>query len=237
MLAAGHISKSPAQYGFASIAYQAPLAFDTVWVSTQSSLDLIAKAINAETETVRELNPHLVKGVTPPGRAYPVRIPRNTRFTFAHNYASLLRQEIQAEKARLAVAKLEGKRHTIQRGETLNRIAQRYDVSVASLMSANSGLSARGLQPGKVLTIPGAARTAANTDKPATVVKKTALAAPRKTVTAASKKTAHVVHRVRRGENLSTIAERYDTSITRIRSLNGLGRRSRIYPGQTLRVT
>ena len=229
MLAAGHISKSPQQFGFDSIAYQDPLAFDTVWVSTQSSLDLIAQAANVESEAVRDLNPHLVKGVTPPGRAYPVRIPRDTRFTFAHNFATLLRREMQAEKARLAVAKLEGKRHTIRRGETLNRIAQRYDVSVASLVSANSGISARGLQPGKVLTIPGSTKAAASAQKSAAVVKKTTSAAPRKT--------ASVVHRVRRGENLSTIAERYDTSITRIRSLNGLGRRSRIYPGQKLRIS
>jgi LysM repeat protein len=229
MLAAGHISKMPRQFGFDSIAYQDPLAFDTVWVSTQSSLDLVARAANVDTAAVRDLNPHLVKGVTPPGRAYPVRIPRDTRFTFVHNFAALMRREMQAEQARLAAAQLEGKRHTIRRGETLNRIAQRYDVSVASLMSVNTGLSARGLQPGKVLTIPGSAKTAASAQKPANVVKKTG--------SAVSKKTASVVHRVQRGENLSAIAERYDTSVTRIRSLNGLGRRSRIYPGQRLRIS
>ena len=225
MLAAGHISKSPAQYGFKNIDYHTPIEFDTAWVSTQTSLELIARAAGVDKEAVRELNPHLVRGVTPPGRAYPVRIPPDTRFTFAHNFPALLRQELQAEKTRVAVAKLESRRHTIRRGETLGKIAQRYDVSVASLVSANNGISARRLQPGKVITIPGrSTRTA--------VVTKTSA----KTTVASTASSARRVHRVRRGENLSTIANRYDTSVKRIQSLNGLGRRSRIYPGQKLRV-
>jgi membrane-bound lytic murein transglycosylase D len=228
MLAAGHISKSPAQYGFENIAYHTPIEFDTAWVSTQTSLELIARAAGVEHEAVRELNPHLVKGITPPGRAYPVRIPPDSRFAFAQNFPALLRAELQAEKARVALAKLEGRRHTIRRGETLGRIAQRYDVSVSALLSANRGISERRLQPGKSITIPGrSAKTASATASK--TVSKTSIASA---ATTSSRR----VHRVRRGENLSTIAERYDTSVKRLQSLNGLGRRSRIYAGQKLRV-
>ncbi len=42
-------------------------------------------------------------------------------------------------------------------------------------------------------------------------------------------------HRVRRGQNLSTIARRYGTSVSKIKRLNGM-RRSRIYVGQKLKV-
>ena len=42
-------------------------------------------------------------------------------------------------------------------------------------------------------------------------------------------------HRIRRGETLWAIAQRYGTSVTRIREMNGI-RSSRIFPGQTLTV-
>jgi len=45
--------------------------------------------------------------------------------------------------------------YTVRRGDTLHHIAQRYGVSVSSLMSANGISNARDLQVGRVLTIPG----------------------------------------------------------------------------------
>jgi LysM repeat protein len=41
---------------------------------------------------------------------------------------------------------------------------------------------------------------------------------------------------VRRGDNLSAIASRHRTTVTKIKKLNGL-RSSRIQPGQKLRIT
>jgi membrane-bound lytic murein transglycosylase D len=241
MLAAGHISKNPAQYGFKDVAYHTPIEFDTAWVTTQTSLELIARAAGVDKEAVRELNPHLVRGVTPPGRAYAVRIPPDTRFTFAQNFPALCRQELEAEKTRVAMAKLEGRRHTIRRGETLTKIASRYDVSVSSLLSANNGISARQLRPGKVLTIPrtGGKTTVASAAPTSTKTKVASAAttvSKTKVASSARSSSARRVHRVRSGENLSTIAERYDTNVKRLQSMNGLGRRSRIYPGQKLRV-
>ena len=43
-------------------------------------------------------------------------------------------------------------------------------------------------------------------------------------------------HVVRRGENLSLIANRYGTSVSRLVALNGLGRRRTIYPKQRLKI-
>ncbi len=45
--------------------------------------------------------------------------------------------------------------YTVQRGDTLHRIAQRYGVSVSSLMSANAITNPHDLQVGQVLNIPG----------------------------------------------------------------------------------
>ena len=45
--------------------------------------------------------------------------------------------------------------YTVKRGDTLHHIAQRYGVSVSSLMSANSIRDPRSLEVGQLLTIPG----------------------------------------------------------------------------------
>ena len=45
--------------------------------------------------------------------------------------------------------------YTVKRGDTLHHIAQRYGVSVSSLMTANSISDPRTLEIGQILTIPG----------------------------------------------------------------------------------
>jgi LysM repeat protein len=44
------------------------------------------------------------------------------------------------------------------------------------------------------------------------------------------------LHVVRRGETLSRIASRYHTSTTRLASLNGISRNTRVHAGQRIRV-
>ncbi|MGQ0815191.1 MAG: transglycosylase SLT domain-containing protein [Gemmatimonadota bacterium] len=55
-------------------------------------------------------------------------------------------------------------------------------------------------------------------------------------VAAIKEKSAQRYHSVRRGDNLSVIARRYDTSVSAIKRLNGL-RSSLVRPGQKLRVS
>lgn len=52
-----------------------PVLFDTVYVPDQRTLASVARSIGVGTEILRALNPHLVRGVTPPGEVFPVRIP------------------------------------------------------------------------------------------------------------------------------------------------------------------
>jgi len=212
MLAAAHIGKEPHKYGFDEVEYWEPLSYDTAWVPAQTSLSLIAKAAGVQIEAVQELNPHLLRSTTPPGRAWPVRIPRGTYQAFLAGFPPLY----AVEQSNARTEPSTGRYHTIRRGETLTHVARRYGVSVGSILAANDGVAARRLQVGQRVRVPGNGAVAK--------------------VSTSNKSTATRVHRVRRGENLSVIAKRYDTSVRRLQTLNGLGRRSRIYPGQTLRV-
>ena len=89
-------------------------------------------------------------------------------------------------------------------------------------MRANNLRSAHRIYAGQRLRVPTrAARYSGGTAGRAT------------TVTTADGATVHVV---RSGDTLWSIAQRHTTTITQIRRLNGLGRSTRIYPGQRLIV-
>ncbi|NIP78389.1 MAG: transglycosylase SLT domain-containing protein [Gemmatimonadetes bacterium] len=86
MIAAGHIAKDPGAHGFPELEFQDPLRFDVVSVPAGTPLSEVAEAAGASEEEVRDLNPHLVRGQTPPDREWDVRIPEGARTTFAANF-------------------------------------------------------------------------------------------------------------------------------------------------------
>lgn len=215
MLAAGHIGKEPDKYGFKDVKYYEPLSFRTVWVPALVPLAAVAKAADTSEEVISDLNPELLLTVTPPDRGWNVRVPVGAEQRFAQNFPAVLSEVRLAAKSKPAVSQPTYARatHRVKRGETLSHIAHRYGVPVSTLIKANGGLLPSRLQIGQAIHIPGAAA-------------ETKLA---------SKSSSTRFHSVRRGENLSLIASRYDTSVTKLKRLNGL-RGSTIRPGQRLRI-
>jgi len=152
MLAAGHIAKEPEKYGFRNLRYHAPLEFETVQVPGSVSLAAAAKAAEVGADVVRDLNPHLVRGMTPPGRTWTLRIPKGRRAVFAHNFSRMSPEE------RLAMV-----HHTVRRGETLSHIAVRYGTTVDALRAANGWIHPRRLRVGQRLRVPASRRAQAAT--------------------------------------------------------------------------
>ncbi len=103
--------------------------------------------------------------------------------------------------------------YTVQRGDTLSRIALRHAVTLNALMSAN-GLWSNTIYVGQQLTIPGAGRSGS-------------------TSTSASGGT----YVVRPGDTLSKIAQRFGTTASALSHLNGIANPSAIYAGQVLRLS
>jgi membrane-bound lytic murein transglycosylase D len=209
MLAAGHIGKEPEKYGFTGLQPHEPLAFEAVRVPGGSSLRAVARAAGVEPRVVEDLNPHLLHAATPAGRAWEVRIPPGRSPQFAANFSRAAQDERVATTL-----------HTVRRGETLSHIAARHGTTVAALRAANRNVQPNRLQIGQRLTVPGAGARAAASPPP---VRAQAAAQWR-------------VHRVRSGDTLWGIARRYDVSVQQLRSWNDLGGRSRILPGQRIRV-
>lgn len=129
--------------------------------------------------------------------------------------------------------------YVVRRGDTLSEIAGRTGVSIEQLRAAN-GMNGDLLQVGQKLQIPGSAPTTANTSSTvaslapaATARAETAPAAT--TVQAAVAAVTEITHRVRRGETLWRIANRYGTSVSTLRSQNSLAS-DVLQVGQMLRI-
>ena len=120
-------------------------------------------------------------------------------------FAALFAASVHAQRA----AELT---HIVQPGETLSKIAQRYDIDLQELKSLNGIANAHVIYPWQELAIPDLSSTA----------DATVSADP-------------IIHLVRRGEVLGQIAQHYDVTLQAVKTLNGL-ESSIIYPGQKLEI-
>jgi membrane-bound lytic murein transglycosylase D len=159
MLAAGHIGKEPAKYGFDDVDYQAPLSFATVRVPENIPLAAVAKSVGVEANEIEDLNPELVKDRTPSKREWMVRVPVGTEQQFAANFPTALHEirvaEVKAKSVKLAAARkaASSKRYySVRRGDNLSVIASRNRTTVTKIKKLN-GLRTSKIKPGQKLRI------------------------------------------------------------------------------------
>jgi len=102
MFAAALIGKEPAKYGMDGVERWLPVPSEVVEVPGGTDLALVARGSGVEKEIVEKLNPHLVRGMTPPGAPYPVRIPAGRSELFAPRFAAAQAEKKLAEAAKPA---------------------------------------------------------------------------------------------------------------------------------------
>jgi len=231
IIAAAMIAKEPEKWGFLNIDRLSPLTFDSIQVSDAVGLDVLARLADTTQEAMEELNPQLVRRMTPPGRTVWVRVPVG---------------KADSATARLAVLpperRVTHREHYVARGETLGAIAMRYRVSVDDIVSANRGLKPRALQVGQRLVIPTAGVRPASRAAYASATQSRAArrAAPSRYLLSTAARLpaagARRVHVVRQGESAWTIARKFQVKVGALLRENGLTKASLIKPGQTLRI-
>jgi membrane-bound lytic murein transglycosylase D len=144
MIAAALIAKDPEAYGFVDIEYQDPLCYDKVRVPEVTTLGLIAEACEVSVEELKELNPELLRGCTPPGVPdYEIRIPCGRREIFVGNFEALQ-----------PLPRFQFKTHLVRKGDTLSGIARRYRVEMQPLLEINKLKKTSRLSIGMNLLIP-----------------------------------------------------------------------------------
>lgn len=106
--------------------------------------------------------------------------------------------------------------HVVQRGETLSQIARTYGVSMTALAQTNGIRNPNFIYVGQRLTIPGAGGGNAGSG--------------------GGSAASAGVHVVRPGENLSTIAAQYGTTVAALAQANSIANPNHIYVGQRLTI-
>lgn len=221
-LAATIIAREPEKFGF-FIDKQKPFKADTVLISESIDLNVVAKLVDTTYAHIRELNPAVLRWVTPPGiKDFTLYIPEGTKEKFNAGFAKIPDSE-----------KRSWVRHRIRTGESLSTIARKYRTSISVIKSTNK-LRSNFIRAGKYLLIP------VPQNKAAYYASKTRYSAPKsKKRTPRAKITNVPGHKkvsyiVKRGDTLGEIAENYKTRASKIRRWNGLRYGEYIRPKQTL---
>jgi len=144
MIAAALIAKDPEKYGFTDIEYQEPLQYEKVKVPELTDLSLIAMACETSLEEIKDLNPEIRRGVTPPNETeYEIKIPFGKKELFLKNF-----------KALQPLGKFEFKTHLVKKGETLPMIAKSYWVDLEPMLEINHLNKTSPISKGMTLLIP-----------------------------------------------------------------------------------
>ena len=216
LIAAALIAKEPAKYGM-KLRTVPPLAYDSVFVPASTPLAAIAAASGASLDSIRELNPQVLRGVTPPGARFLARVPVGRAEGFDSAFAAL------DPAARKAFTRVEAKK-----GQTFAAVASTGGVSARQLKWYNpkvTALKSGRLRPGQALLVPSRAVVSAALDIPDPAIE----------IYGSRSRAGSRTHVVRRGETLGGIAKKYGTSVSAIVRLNGL-KKQVIHPGQELLV-
>ncbi|MGB8838044.1 MAG: LysM peptidoglycan-binding domain-containing protein, partial [Candidatus Acidiferrales bacterium] len=147
IIALAMVAKDPALYGV-QIAPEKPAAMDVVHPAHSIDLHLVADATGADIDDLRQMNPELLRNVTPNDPGFQLKLP-------AGDAEKLLTAINQMPEDKWTSWRL----HTVEQGETLSDIARHYRVTVPAIELANH-LEAHATVPaGFLLNVPTAPPT------------------------------------------------------------------------------
>ncbi len=147
--AATVIGRDPTRFGFEPVELPA-LSVETVTVPPATNLRSLAVAAGLPTDAIRELNPVLVRGVTPPGGPYRLKVPGGSSDRIA---AALAPKPSVARRGKAGSPAAAVDVHVVRANETLGAIAKHYGVSVADLVRWNNLDHSGLIRPGDRLRV------------------------------------------------------------------------------------
>ncbi len=235
-----------------------PVITDTVMIHEDLHLQQISEVLDVPIEQLRSLNPQYKNDIIPGNsEAYSLKLPiniipqfiemsdsiyqRNSSFFFSQPTHFLNAQQSSSRHTTTKIF------HTVRSGETLVKIADKYGVNTSDVKKWNKLKSSK-VAVGKKLTIYRQSplssannnSTAVNStqNKPAADTSSTAsgqTVKPEKNKPAVSSKSPKI-HVITQGETLSSIARKYDISLSALTSANNLSKDKPIHAGQKLKI-
>jgi peptidoglycan lytic transglycosylase D len=198
ILALTLIAKDAAHYNVQADP-EAPIPTDVVKTGRAIDLRLVAETIDVDVETLRSLNPSLLRMATPDDPSFELHLPQGAAERFSAEIA-----DIPPDKW------VSWRRHRVEAGETLTSVAKKYRVTSVAIADANNLARNAALEAGEKLIIPAI--------QPQTETKRRL-----------------VSYRVRRGETLGGIADRFSVEPEDVRKWNRL-KSNKVSRGMVLRI-
>ncbi len=219
LIAAAMIAKDPAEYGFKDLTYGKPLEDDKVVLDHQIDLHVAARLADTDYDTIKKINPELLRWATPPVPSYTLNIPAGTKELFLAGLEKMPRKELFSYK-----------RYVIRNGDTLYMIARAYGIPLHELRVMNHIGNVKALRPGHDIIIPVS---------PYAHKEAIAYAKRMRTIntsyTAPRSGSRYIYYRVKQGDTLWDIAQKFDVTISRIKYNNRLRGRL-IKPNMILKI-
>jgi membrane-bound lytic murein transglycosylase D len=241
-LAAVEIFQDHDKY-FPEVSVQPPLRLVAYPVKSPMSTEHASRQLGVPLESLREANYALLdpvwRGATRIPAGYVLQVP--VQYTDKMNQ---LRTPEPIRSRIVTTTSSEGTMYRVVRKDTLQSIAAKFNTSSERLMQINR-LTTTSVEPGQVLLVPrngdsqsaGSPAEAAERDAqvpeiPAVPREMSRVSQPQKSASGASSPRKH---KVKGGETLSSISQRYGRSVADIKRANNL-KGTRLSVGQVLRI-
>ncbi|MBN1637944.1 MAG: LysM peptidoglycan-binding domain-containing protein, partial [Ignavibacteriales bacterium] len=139
------IASQPEKYGFTNIDYEKPYDYTVYRVNESIDLNVLSKCAGVTFDILQDMNPELTQYCTPKDYygGYPLKIPTVSYDMFASNLTNV------PEDAKLTYIV-----HNVKKGETLTKVANKYNISTVQLAKFNNVTVKTKLYSGVQLKIP-----------------------------------------------------------------------------------
>ncbi|SMN15280.1 Membrane-bound lytic murein transglycosylase D precursor [uncultured Candidatus Thioglobus sp.] len=202
LLALAELIKNPEKYGQTITPITITPKLESVFVYSQLDLSLIAQWTGLSLEKIYTLNPDLNRWATPDAPRYELLLPIEKVAAFKKARANYPKKK-----------QLNYKRYTIKSGDSFNKLAKKFNSSVAYIKSINHIKGVK-IKQGQKIIIPIPKKT----DDYYTLSKD-----QRRMQRLSNRKHGKkIIHKVAKGESLWLIANRYDVPVNSIIKWNHL---------------
>jgi membrane-bound lytic murein transglycosylase D len=211
ILAVTIMAKNPAAYGLTDLEPEPAVPTESLKITTPTDLRLIAETIDCTVEQLQDLNPSLLRWVTPKEDEFVLHLPAGTRDRFLEQIAAIPEDK-----------RVWWRWHRVADGETLAQIAKNYKTTAAAIAEVNNieDVKTADLAPGSRLVIP------------ITPKNPSLLAAA---MDGSKTRLVSLHYKVRKGDTLGLVSDRFGVDKDDVLKWNNL-KTSSLTPGRVLTI-